>query len=118
PFQFIQYVYVRATCVMVNHDKYGETDGNFRRGNGHYKEDEHLSCSSAMPCREGDHEQVHRIEHELNAHENDDGIPAIENAENTDDEKRCTKPDVVVQRNLLDHLTNRIIHLSTVLRSR
>ena len=81
-----------SSTLMVrrsrNNDEDGQTNGSF--GSGHREDEEHeyLSVQVAQPVREGDKVEVHRQQHEFDAHEQqDDVLPVEEDASHRDAEQ-------------------------------
>ena len=53
-------------------------------GDGHNKENEDLPGCFAKVATDCDKGEVRRVEHQFNAHKNDDRIPADEDSDNAD----------------------------------
>src|SRR5215217_3304184 len=56
-------------------------------GDDHDEERHDLTVDGAVRPREGDQRQVHRVEHQLDAHEHDDGVAPDEDADGADREE-------------------------------
>ena len=86
----------------VEGDDDGEADGDFRGGDGDDEEDEHLavvvwkSVRSRVETGERDQRQVRGTEHELEAHEDDDDVPAQHHTGEADGEEKSGDEEVVV----------------------
>src|SRR5665213_32515 len=72
-----------AAALAEQHHQNRETDGRFRRRHGQYEEHENLAAEVAEETRERDKIEVDRQQHELDAHQEHDDVPAIQ--ENTGD---------------------------------
>lgn len=106
--QSVQEIDVHGMYVAIHHDDDGEAYRHFCRSHHHDEEYEQL-CLDAnrggrissqgchmMHLRKGDQQQVHRIEHELDTHEHDDGIAPCEHPCDPDTEKDQRQEDVIV----------------------
>ena len=63
-----------------------QPDGRFGRGDGHDEEHEHLPAHSEI-LRQRDEREIHRVEHELDAHEDHDRVAPHEHAEHAEREE-------------------------------
>src|SRR5215213_7242936 len=59
--------------AVDRHDD-GETDDDLRSGDDHDEEGHDLAVQSAGRAGERDQRQIHRVEHQLHAHEHDDRV--------------------------------------------
>src|SRR5215207_6857979 len=59
----------------------GEPDDDLGGGHDHEEERHDLAVDGAARPGEGDQRQVHRVEHQLDAHEDDDGVATDEHAD-------------------------------------
>src|SRR5688572_19579193 len=75
-----------------------EADDDLRGGDDHDEERHDLAVDGAGGAGEGDQRQVHRVEHQLHAHEHDDRVAAHEHAHGTDREEDRRENEVVGQR--------------------
>jgi len=83
--------------IAIHHGDDGEAHTHFRGGNDHDKENKDLSVDARvrvsgngrymMHFRKRDQQQVDGIQHEFDAHENDDGIPARQYSRHSDTEE-------------------------------
>jgi hypothetical protein len=80
PFQPVKNVDIDCANAAIHDDEYGETDSDFGGCHSHNEEHEYLAGGIVQVCREGYQQEVHGIEHEFNAHEDDDAIAAKENS--------------------------------------
>ena len=75
---------VRAVAEIDDDD--GEADGGLRGGDGEHDQGEDLADQVAMKRGEGDEIEVYRKQHQLDAHQNDDHVLAVQ--EDTEDAER------------------------------
>src|SRR5439155_572327 len=68
-------------------DDDGQADSGLGRGHGHDEEDEHLPGHRLVLVREGDERQIDRVEHQLDAHQDDDGVAPDQDADAADGEQ-------------------------------
>src|SRR5215207_6294984 len=80
--------------AVDRHDD-GEADHDLRGGDDHDEERHDLAVDGA--AGEGDERQVHRVEHQLHAHEHDDGVAAHEDTHGADREEDRREDQVVGQ---------------------
>jgi len=90
PFQLAQEIDVDGFGVSVNHHQDGQSDGYFRGSHCHNKEDKNLPGRITMISRECNQQKIYGIQHEFDAHENNDGISPEQHTQHTDTEKHCT----------------------------
>ena len=77
----------RAAIAEIDHDD-GEPDGRLGRGHRKHDHGEDLPDEIGMEGREGDEVQVHGKQHQLDRHQDDDHVLAIEeDAENAEREQ-------------------------------
>ena len=62
--------------VTVNRDNNGEADGDFRGGHDHNKNSEDLSGEGRWSnvSAKGDHQDIDRVEHQLNRNKDHNGV--------------------------------------------
>lgn len=82
--------------VSINHHQNGQSDRHLRCCDGHDEEHENLSLRLPPHRGESDHEQVHRIEHQFDAHKLHDGVPSVNDPKRTDAEQGSGEVEVVV----------------------
>jgi hypothetical protein len=97
-FQPIQEINIHRMRIPVHHCDDGQTDTYFRRRDDHDEKNKNLSvdpgigicnrCRRMMHFRKSNQQEVHGIQHQLDAHKNDNGIPARQYTGNTDAEQR------------------------------
>src|SRR5262245_54257428 len=80
--------HVDGAAVAEIDDDDSEPDRGLRRCDREHNQCEHLSDEVAMEGGEGDEIEIHRKQHQLDAHENDDHILAVqEDTENAEREQ-------------------------------
>src|SRR6476661_2858265 len=72
-----------------------EADHDLGRRDDHDEERHHLAVDATVRAGEGDQGQVRRVEHQLHAHEHDDGVAAHEHADRPDREQDRGEHEVV-----------------------
>ena len=92
--------------IPVHHSYDSQAHTHFRCGDHHDEKNKNLSVDACIGIREygccmmhfrkSDQQEVHRIQHQFDAHENDDGIPARKYTGHADAEKRNTQKYVIV----------------------
>lgn len=93
--------------VPVHHHDDGQSHANFRRCHYHNKKYKKLSVGTARRITSSHsaevmhfgkcyQQQVHRIQHQLNAHEYNDRVAACEHPHNTDAKQRDRQNDVII----------------------
>src|SRR4051812_15930797 len=85
----------RAAGTEDRHDD-GQADDDLGRGHDHHEERDHLTVEVAVDAGERDEAEVHRVEHQLDAHEDDDRVAAYQDAGGADAEEHCRQEEVVV----------------------
>src|SRR5881628_3460587 len=88
----------RSSAHAEDHDDDGEADRDFghRDRDGEQREDEPGQVGAE--AREGDEVDVHRVEHQLDAEQDADSVPARQHAEEADDEDERGEHEVGVER--------------------
>ena len=94
-----QIVGLNAGAVAKHHHQDGEPDARFGRREGHHEEGNHLAVGRPVVTGESDEGKVHRIEHELDRHENHHYVSAGENADDSDREQRRTQQQIMKSGN-------------------
>src|SRR5512135_2868006 len=85
-------------CTEYRNDD-GQSNGGFRGGDHHDKEDEDLTAQG-VPVRGERHEaQVHGVEHQLDRHEDRDDVALDEKAEYAAGEEDRAEREIVRKRN-------------------
>src|SRR5262245_52859609 len=85
--QEVDVVHVGGLLVPEDRDENGETDRHFRRGHRHDEEDEDVPVHGAVLPREGHEREVHRVQHQLDRHEDDERAPSDQHADHADREE-------------------------------
>src|SRR3712207_2304238 len=75
----------------------GEADDDLGGGDDHDEERHDLAVDGAAGAGEGDQRQVHRVEHQLHAHEHDDRVAPHEHTDRADGEQDRGEYQVVRQ---------------------
>lgn len=99
-----EFIDINRTNVSVNHDDNGKPHSHFRRSHSHDEENKNLSRRILAVGGESNEEQVHRVKHEFNAHKNNDGIAANEDAHHANAKEYCRKVNEVYERNRLKNV--------------
>src|SRR5680860_1475812 len=76
----------RPTSAEDGHDD-RQADHDFRRRHHHHEERRDLTIQVAVHAREGDQRKVRGVQHQLDAHEHDDGVATCQHADTTDSEQ-------------------------------
>jgi hypothetical protein len=101
PFHDIDVVNVYGFFVP----EYGHDDcqanGRFGSGNGHSEKDKQLSLHGIEVMGARHKGQIYRVEHEFDAHENNDGIPPYEDANNANSKQDCAQYQIMCNGNHL-----------------
>src|SRR5690625_2146103 len=74
------------TASTEDRDDDRQAHYDFRRGHNHDEERHDLPVEVAVHARESHESQVRRVEHQFDAHENDDGVAAHQNGRRADRE--------------------------------
>jgi len=78
-----------------------QADGSFGGGNGHGEKDKQLSLHGIEVMGARHKGQIYRVQHELDAHEDDNGIPAYQDANNAHGEQDCAQYQIMGNGNHL-----------------
>jgi hypothetical protein len=82
--------------VAEQHHQNGQADGRFRRRDGEDEEHEDLSVDIAQVMRKRDEVHVHRQQHQLNGHQQNDHVFAVEeNAQHADGKQDAAQHQVM-----------------------
>src|SRR5688500_6610177 len=84
----------RPAAAEDAHDD-GEPDDDLGRGDDHDEERHDLAVEGAGGAAEGDQGQVDRVEHQLDAHEDEDRVAAHQHADTADGEQQRGEDQVV-----------------------
>src|ERR1700674_2737052 len=76
--QAVEIIDVDGLQVAEKHHQDRQTDRGLRRGNGQYEEYENLSGDVVQVIREGDEIHVDREQHQLDRHQQDDDVLAVQ----------------------------------------
>src|ERR1051326_7593027 len=90
-----QVVHVRAVPPAEYQDDDREPDRHLGGGDDHHEQDDHLARDRAVEPRKGDEGDVDRVEHQLDAHEEDECVLSQEHAEGADREEKHRQTNVV-----------------------
>src|ERR1700712_4018241 len=69
----------------------GQPDDDFGCGDDHHEESHHHTVEVALDPGEGHQGQIHRVEHQLDAHEDDDGVAPHQHSDGTAPEEQRGK---------------------------
>src|SRR6478672_10797951 len=87
-FQQVNFGDIDGAAITEVDDDDGEADGGLGRGDGEHDQRKDLPDQVIVERRKGDEIEVHRKQHQLDAHQNDDDVFAIEeDAENAKGEQ-------------------------------
>jgi hypothetical protein len=75
-FQLVQKTNIGLACIAIHQNQNGQAYCRFCRRYNHDKKHENLSVRIPHVSRKRRKQQVHRIEHQLDTHQKDDGISA------------------------------------------
>ena len=106
PFQPAQQVDVGGLEVAVNHDDDAQPHRDFGRSHGHDEKHKNLPVGVGPVGGKGRQQDVYSIEHQLYAHENNDGVAPNQHARHPNGEQSRGEKDVVLQRNGADDFGN------------
>lgn len=95
-FEPVQYVDIHRLGMPVYHDDNSQSNRYFGSGHHHDKKDEQLGGHVMVILGQSDQQQIDGVQHELDAHENDDRVSADQYTDHAYTEKRQGKPDVVL----------------------
>jgi len=82
-------------AIAEEGDDNAEADGGFRSGVGDDEEGEDLSGNVAEVAREGNEIDAYGVEDQLDGHEDDDDIPARDDADGADHKEREAQEQIV-----------------------
>src|SRR3954470_17568406 len=85
----------RPTGAEDRHDD-RQTDHDLGRGDDHHEERNDLAVEGAVDPRERDQREIDRVEHQLDAHEDHDGVAADEHTRRADREQEGRQIQVVI----------------------
>src|SRR5690606_786585 len=98
PLQFIHNIDVHGARVPINHYDNGQPHGHFRRSHSHDEKDENLSRRIAVMYGKGCKQQIYRVQHQFDRHQNNNRVPPGEHADHTHDKQGRAEPDIMFQR--------------------
>src|SRR5689334_23871969 len=78
PFENVDLIDADGLLVAEERDDDRQSDGGFGRGDRHDEEDEDLPGGISEERGERDEREVDGVEHQLHAHEDDDGVAGAE----------------------------------------
>src|SRR3989304_932717 len=94
----VEVVHVDGVEIAEQHHQDGEPYGRLGRGNGQDEEDEHLAADVLEVEREREEVEVDREQHELDGHQQDDHVLAVEKyPDHADGEQDRSKHQVMRQ---------------------
>ena len=99
PFEQIDAVDVDRLPVAEDGDDDSQADGDFCGGDGHNEKDENLTVEGIGEMGYGDHRQIDRVQHQFDAHKDDDSVFPGEHSGDTDAEDEGGKDQEMVQIN-------------------
>src|SRR5688572_6172119 len=103
-FQPVEILDVDGIDAAEEHDQYREPDRRLRGGNRQDEEDEYLPGSVAQEMRESDEIHVDGEQHELDRHQEDDHVLAVqEDPDDRNGEKNGREHEIVRER---DHFAS------------
>src|SRR5579885_307751 len=102
-FQRVEFVHLHGLATAVKGDDDGEADRDLGGGNGKDEENKDVAVENAVEARKGDESEGCGHKHQLEAHVDDEGVLAQQDAEEADGEKQRAQADVFVQA---DHFTS------------
>ena len=85
--QFTKVIDVRRSRIAVDHHQDSQSNSNFGSCNGHDEKNKNLSGAVAAVSRKSNKQQINSIQHQFNAHEDNDGISPEHDTEHTDAEQ-------------------------------
>src|SRR5215471_1959864 len=85
--QQVRVVHRRGPAGTEDRHQDRQPDDHFRGGDHHHEERGHLAVHLAVHARETDERQVDRVQHELDAHEDDQRVAADEHPDRADHEE-------------------------------
>src|SRR5258708_19688602 len=89
----------RSAVAEIDHQN-GKADRRLGGGHGQHQHGEDLAHDIALEDREGDEVDVHREQHQLDAHQDDDDVLAVEeNAQDPHREQHPADEEVMVKPN-------------------
>src|SRR5260370_11241013 len=100
PLHQVELVYLDGAALTVNGDDDRKSNSSLSSGLGDDENGEHLASECLVGGeipREGDHQQVHAVEHQLNAEQDADGIAAREHAIHSRGEQNAAQYQEVAQ---------------------
>src|SRR5438270_4629669 len=100
-FELVKPAHIRRPVMAIDRDHEREADGRFRCGNRDGKNRDHdsggiLRSRAETPKR--DEIEIRSREHQLDADENEDGVPATERREQANGAKRGGNDDTKLER--------------------
>src|SRR6266508_2886012 len=91
-------VHVRASGLAVEGHDDGQSDHDFCRRHHHREEGQDLAGQIPLLSGEGDQGQIHRVQLQLDGHEDDQGIAPDEHSHGPDGEQKCGNQQEVGDR--------------------
>src|SRR5215468_2296231 len=95
PSHQVHFVDVDAFLVPVEREDDAQADGGFCRSNGDHENRKDLADGVLQLARERHQVDVHRVQDQLDRHEDDDDVPAHHHPDDADDEQRHGKQHVM-----------------------
>src|SRR5688572_4584054 len=92
-------------AIAEEHHQDGESDARFSGGERHHEEGGDVPVGGAVVTGEGDERQVHRVQHQLDGHEDDQQIAAIQHTECADEKENRAQVEVMVQTDRSHQMT-------------
>lgn len=97
-FKPVQNIDVYTVHLAIHHHNHGKPHAHFCSRYDHDEEYHQLCVGIAIHFGKSNQQQVHRIQHKLNAHKDDDGIAPHERAHDADAKQGKRKEEVVLSR--------------------
>src|SRR3954453_18398154 len=98
----IDFINLESATVFEDGENDCEADGGFRGSNHHYKERVDVTVDSAQMVGKRYKAQIHRVEHQLNGHEDRNDAFSVQESSHTQREQHCTQQQIPGQRNRWD----------------
>src|SRR3989442_4819112 len=99
PLQDVHFVGQHGRTVPEKRDDDAQPHGRFRRRIGDHEDGEDLAVHVAEHARQRDQRDVHRVQDQLDGHQDDDNVAAREHANHADGEERQAQEQVMAGRN-------------------
>src|SRR5580704_5023560 len=98
PLQQIHFIGQHRRAIAEKRDDDSQTHGRFRRRIGNNENRENLAVDAAPHARKRHQVDIHRVQNELDGHQNDDHVAARQHADHSDDEQRQAQINIMAHR--------------------